>query len=498
MHATAGRAKPNDEGDRRKIDQEILALAVPALGALALDPVLSLIDTAFIGRLGDSEPLAGVGIASIVLSMSFSTFNFLAMATTPLVARALGSQSMTSSDTRSSRSVKNAGRTDATSPMLQSSLSDRDEEKGSTSRIISAGIYLSVMIGCIAGSTLFLNAVPLCRALGASPGVLPHAVAYLRARVAVFPFVLTSFVGNGSFRGLKDTRTPFAIALVANAVNLVLDPILIFSCGLGAQGAAIATSVSQVVAVTLMLMSMIRRKRLYIVDLLRIPKVQDVVPLLRAGAALTVRTFSILGTVAYATATASTLGSASMAAFEITRQLFVFHAMILDSIAAAAQALVSNLMAQKSFMQARRVANRTLQLGALFGSFIGIAAVTSGAALPGIFTRSRETRDLTVSCIRIACLCTPLNGSVFALDGILAATRDYSYMALAIAFAGFLAVSALTVVRWVGGGVAAVWAALNVLMMARGLVLFARYCGRNSPVPSIQRCQSLAQQAEDA
>jgi Na+-driven multidrug efflux pump len=188
--------------------------------------------------------------------------------------------------------------------------------------------------------------------------------------------------------------------------------------------------------------------------------------------------------VAYATATASTLGTASLAAFEITRQMFVLHAMVLDSIAAAAQAMVSSFLAQGAMMQARVVANRSLQLGALFGAFIGISAVALGSSLPGLFTSDPEIRRLAVSCIRVASICTPLNGAVFALDGVLAAARDYSFMAVAIAVAGFVAVIALTAVRWAGGGVAAVWGGLNVLMVARAVVLIFRYTSRSSPVTS--------------
>ena len=66
-------------------DREILALALPALGALAADPLVSLIDTAFVGRLGAPE-LGALGVVSAVFAVSFFLFNFLAFATTPLVA----------------------------------------------------------------------------------------------------------------------------------------------------------------------------------------------------------------------------------------------------------------------------------------------------------------------------------------------------------------------------------------------------------------------------
>jgi putative MATE family efflux protein len=458
--------------DRLSIDREIASLALPALGALALDPILSLVDTAFIGRLGGAAPIAGLGIASIVLSISFSVFNFLAMATTPLVANAVRSRAIKLSAISQPELIDESS----------SASSHRGMAQGAASRVITAGFFLSVSIGLASGSFIVLKAPAMCAMLGASPAVLPHAVAYLRARAVVAPVVLVSYVGNGAFRGLKDTRTPFIIAAVANMANLILDPLLIFTFDMGIRGAAVATSVSQVIAVVLMLASLVRNGHLRSEDLRRIPLAGEIIPFLSAGVALTIRTLSILGTVAYATATASTLGTASLAAFEITRQMFVLHAMVLDSIAAAAQAMVSSFLAQGAMVRARVAANRSLQLGAIFGACIGIIAVSLGSALPGLFTSDPEIRSLAVSCIRVASICTPLNGAVFALDGVLAAARDYSFMAVAIAVAGFVAVIALTAVRWAGGGVAAVWGGLNVLMLARAAVLIFRYSSRSSPV----------------
>ncbi len=159
--------------------------------------------------------------------------------------------------------------------------------------------------------------------------------------------------------------------------------------------------------------------------------------------------------------------------------------MALDSIAAAAQALVSGLLARGRFVRARLVSNRALQLGAICGALIGLSAVAAGPALPSLFTRSVEASDLAVWCIRTAAVVTPLNGAVFALDGVLAAANDFSYMAFAIAMAGLAAFVALTAVRVVGGNVVAVWGALNVLKASRALVLLFRYFSKGSPIPRL-------------
>ena len=74
---------------RSRFDCEIFKLGIPAFGALAADPLVSLVDTAFVGRLGASE-LGSLAVAAAVFGVAFALFNFLAYGTTPLVAAAMG------------------------------------------------------------------------------------------------------------------------------------------------------------------------------------------------------------------------------------------------------------------------------------------------------------------------------------------------------------------------------------------------------------------------
>lgn len=441
-------SRSDDASAARSLDREIIALALPALGALALDPLLSLIDTAFVGRLGVSA-IAGVGLSTIVLNISFSIFNFLCISLTPLVASATASSNSPSA----------------------------------ASRVISAGLLLAFFLGLLSATGISLFAVPLCVWLGATADAIAPAVAYLRARAIASPFALMSLVANGALRGYRDLRTPFFVAAVANLLNVILDIFLIFYVGMGVAGAAYATSLSQVFAVIAMMVALVRRGRLRVRDLLRIPRVEELRPMLGAGVMLTIRTLSLLMTIAYATATAAAKGVSALAAYELCRQLWIFKATVLDSFAAAAQALVASAMATGATKRARKIANRCLQLAAAAGAVIGVAAIAAGTRLPALFTSSVPVRQTATQCIRVAAICAPLNGFVFALDGILTACSDYRYMAGAIALASFTTCVALTGVRFFGGGVVAVWGGLNLLMVARAAVLFARYMSASSPIP---------------
>lgn len=191
------------------VDRRILALAVPALGTLAADPLLSLVDTAFVSRLG-TVPLAALGVDTALFSFAFFAFNFLAYATTPMVARRLGAGDDTG-----------AG------------------------RVVAQAVYLALGLGVVTATALIVFAPGLVRLMQASGEVVEPAVSYLRIRALAAPAMLVVTAGHGAFRGMHDTRTPLGVTFAANVANAVLDPVLIFGLGWGIEGAAAATVVAQ-------------------------------------------------------------------------------------------------------------------------------------------------------------------------------------------------------------------------------------------------------------
>lgn len=520
--ATAGAAGAAGGGlTTAELDATIWALAIPALGSLLCEPVLSLVDTAFIGRLPSAAALGGLGIATLVTNSAYALFGFLGVATTPLVARP-------------------------------------PPRVGTASAAIATSLSLALAAGSVLGVALYVGAVPLAVGMGATPGVtLPHTVGYLRGRAVAAPAVLGLLSIHGAYRGLRDTITPLRITVAANVVNLVLDPVLIFGAGLGAAGAALATSASQVLALGFLLRRLVADGLLRPADMRRVrPRWWG--PLLRAGAALTVRTGAILATVAAAGATAAGGGAVASAAFEITRGLWVLSAMALDSLAHAAQALVAGAMPRTpaadggvvvaaapaggpvatagtpppaaataaaspaaaapaaaaprrgrrpppappgggSVALARRYATRALTLSLGAGVAVGAAAFAAAPFLPRLFTLHAPTAAAAASCVRVAAVAMPINAVVFVLDGVLAGVCDWPFLAAAVAAAGAAGLAALAAVRSAGvvvaasptaAGVGWVFAALNVLMAARAAALVGRFFQRGGPLddrPSVRR-----------
>ena len=162
-------------------DREILRLAIPALGALAAEPLYVLVDTAIVGHLGTPQ-LASLAIAATVLSTAFTIFNFLTYGTTAQVARLHG-----------------AG---------------QEEE---AARLGAQAQWLSLIIGAALLVLVEALAHPLALLMGAEGEVLDGAVLYLRIAALGAPAFMLASAGQGYLRGIGDLGTPLRILIAAHA-----------------------------------------------------------------------------------------------------------------------------------------------------------------------------------------------------------------------------------------------------------------------------------------
>lgn len=430
-----------------EINRNIAKIALPALGTLALDPLVALADMACVGHLG-ATALGGVGIGNNVFNIFFTCFNFLGLATTPAIARAYARK-----------------------------------DEAEASRLIAQALWVAVISGATAFLTLSFFTRPILTFFGANSLILPHATAYLRARIFAAPFCLSAMVGNGTFRGFQDTRTPLFVGLFANTLNLILYPSLIFFLKLGTRGAGIAMATGQIAAGSTLLMLMVRTRKLRLRDLKKGPRPAEIFPLLRSGGVLSVRTLSIFSTISYATATAARLGNTEVAAFEIGRQIFALFAKLLDAISVAAQALVALALGKGDDKLARTTASRILRLGFIMGcGFVAILMLAMNGA-PSAFTVNPAVRNMVSLTFPFMAVIQPINGLVFVFDGIYTAGRKFSLLSAAIFIAACSASTFLYFVRRMNLPLQYVWIGLNIMMVLRASILGILYLSKWSPVP---------------
>ena len=390
---------------RHPADKSILALGVPALGALAADPLYSLADTAFVGNLG-AEELGAVAVGTAAFTASFWLFSFLAYGVTPRVARFVGAND------------------------------DRN-----AARIGVQALFMATLIGVVVTLLGVVFAGPVVRLLGAGPDIQDLAESYLRIRVLSAGAVLVAQVGHGWLRGAQNTRTPMFIAVGGALLNVGLDYLLIYTFGMGVQGAAWATVAGQYVAAGAFLLILTRNFN-RAGAAWRFER-EVAVGLLRIGADLVVRTGALLGALTLATSVAARMSLDSLGAWQITMQLFLFLSLVLDSVAIAAQALVGKHLGAGTRTEVRAVSVRLMEWGLLIGLVMGLVLYLGRSELASLFSSDESVVESAAWLLAWLAAVQPLSALAFTLDGILIGASDTRFLAqsMVVSSVSFAAVS---------------------------------------------------------
>lgn len=416
---------------KRRYDRRIIGLALPALGALAADPLITLVDTAFVGRIGTTE-LAALGVNAAIFGLAFFAFNFLAYGVTPLVSQALGR-----GDT---------------------------EQAG---RVIANGLVAAVALGLLVAAVLEAAAGPILDLMGATDDLGREAIGYLRIRGAAAPAVLIITLGHGAFRGYADTTTPFVVTLGLNIVNLVLDPLLIFGLDWGLTGAAVATLVAQWVGAGWFLLLLMRRLGVSFAP----SSARELLGLLKVGRDIVIRTTALLVTFTVATRVATAIGEVQVAAHQIAIQLLIFLALLIDSLAIAAQTLIARFIGEERIGDAWALSRRLLELGAIVGLALAVLLVATRSVVPAWFTSEVEVQEALKGIWLILALLQPLAALVYVWDGIVLGAADFGYLAGAMVVSMAAAVGLMALVVPLEWGLAGVWWSFGVLTIVRAVTL---------------------------
>jgi putative MATE family efflux protein len=423
---------------RSPYDREIFALALPALGALAAEPLYLLADTAMVGHLG-TEQLAALAIAATLLSGAFTLFNFLTYGTTAQVARLSGAAA--------------------------------HEEAG---RLAAQALWLASAIGVLLTATLAALAVPLVDLMGADGHTAELAVMYLRIGSLGLPFALIALAGQGFLRGVSDLRTPLVIVVVANVANVLLNLLFIYGFDWGLAGSAWATVVAQLGMGVAFVAALLRAPATS-----RRPSLARMRPLARIGSEIFVRTTALYASFLVAGAVLARVGNDSLAAHQVAFQLFVFLALVLDAVAIAGQVIVGRSLGAGDADEAYRAAKRMIELSIAAGAVFAVVMLALTEVLPRAFTSDADVIDELQKIWPLFALMQPANGAVFALDGILIGAGDTRFLMwgmLAASLLVFVPVALASLA--LDFGIVGVWCGLLGLIAARLVTCGWRFRGR--------------------
>lgn len=368
----------------------ILALTLPATLSLIAEPLVGVVDTAFVAQLG-SVQLASLGVGATAISSVLWIFNFLSISTQTEVAQALGR---------------------------------KDQQRAA--EISSLALLLGVLFSVGVIVIMFPGAPLVSRLLGAEAAVEANAVLYLRVRLLGAPAVLVSLIGFGVLRGLQDMRTPLIIAAAVSLLNVGLDYPLIFGWGVipawGVAGAAAASVTAQYIGAVWT--SVIIARRLGIVW--HVSRA-DVGALLRVGGDLFVRTGLLTLFILITTRIANQIGPEAGAAHQGLRTIWFMLGYMMDGFAVTAQSLVGYFYGAKAIALARRAAGMNVLWGLILGGALTLAMLLLEPYLVALLIPADAVGVLGRAWV-IAALIQPVAALAFVTDGIHWGTGDYTFL----------------------------------------------------------------------
>lgn len=426
--------------------RRIFALAFPALGVLAAEPLYLLFDIAVVGRLG-ALPLAGLAVGGLVLALVSTQLTFLSYGTTARAARLHG-----------------AGREpDAVAEGVQAT-------------------WLALGLGTLILVVMQLLAGPVTTVIAGNADIAAEAERWLRIALFGAPLILVGMAGNGWLRGVQNTVRPLRFVTVGLGTSAVCCPVLVHGL-LGTPrwelaGSAVANVIGQVVSATLFVHALLR------VGVSLRPRWSVMHTQLVLGRDLILRSLAFQACFLSAAAIASRVGAAAVGAHQVVLQLWNLVSLMLDSLAIAAQALVGAALGVGDARAAARLAWRITRWSTAFAAGLAAAFAVGRTVVPALFT----TDPAVLGQIGVAwwffVAIMPAAGVVFALDGVLLGAGDAVFLrnaTLTCALVGFLPLIWCSLLfDW---GLAGIWAGLTVFIMLRMLAVLRRVRSTRWAVP---------------
>ncbi|KAA3465201.1 protein DETOXIFICATION 42-like [Gossypium australe] len=419
---------------RDELGSEIVNIAVPATLALLADPIASLIDTAFIGRIGAVE-LASVGVSVAIFNqISRITMFPLVSITTSFVAEEEATSKPSTEAEQDANPERESDVNQELVPLTGNGNVKKSQPDGNSKKHVpsaSSALVIGSMLGIFQTLFLIFAAKPLLGYMGVnseSP-MLNIAQQYLTLRSLGAPAILLSLAAQGVFRGLKDTKTPLYAIIIGDSMNVILDPILMFVLRLGVKGAGIAHVVSQYLIFLILLWRLAGKIELCPPNFkeLQFSRFLKSGEWFTYGFQLLIKVISTTSCVTVAASLAARQGPNSMAAFQVCLQIWLATSLLADGLAVAGQAILASSFAKKDYEKIVATASRVLQ-------FI---AVTQ-----------------------------PINTLAFVFDGVNYGASDFAYSAYSMVLVAVVSIFCLFILSSSSGYIG-IWIALTIFMNLR-------------------------------
>lgn len=426
--------------------KEINRLAIPALFAGIAEPLLSIVDTAFVGHMPQlaKESLAAVGLVGVFLSMIIWILGQTRSAISTTISQYLGAKRL--------KEVQN---------------------------IPAQAIFILLILSFFIVAISFPFAKSIFKLYNADDVLLDLSVKYFHIRVFGLPFTLFTFALFGVFRGLQNTFYPMIIAITGALTNVVLDYILIYGISgviapMNIEGAAYASIISQILMAILAVIFLYKKTDIKLK--LQFPFNPEMKNLVYMILNLFVRTFALNTALYFGSSFATKYGNDSLAAYTISVNIWFFFAFIIDGYASAGNILSGKLFGAKNFSQLEVLGNKLTKYGISLGVFLAAISFLLYYFIGNMFIKDDDVLLQFYSVFWIVLIMQPINGIAFIFDGIFKGLGFMKYLRNTLLIATFFGfVPTILILDYFDLKLYGIWIAFTIWMVFRAGILFFKF-----------------------
>lgn len=359
------------------VPRAVILLSIPMVLEMVLESVFAVTDVFFVSRLG-AAAVAAVGLTESLLAITYALAMGISIAVTAVVSRRWGEH-------------------------------DRDGAAHAAAQALLLGVGVALVIGV---SGVFF-AEQLLRLMGADDAVVAIGVGYTRVMLGGEVTIILLFLLNAAFRGVGDAAIAMRVLWIANAINIVLDPLLIFGVGpfpeMGVTGAAVATTVGRGVGVLIAFRTLVRpghRLNVTAAHFRLDPAV--ILSVIRLSGTATLQ--FLIGTASWIglVRLIATFGSTALAGYTVAIRLVVFGILPSWGLSNAAATMVGQALGARDpdrAVEAVRVAGR---YNLVFLGALGVAYLAMAPWVVGWFGSDPAVMAVAERALRIVALGFPL------------------------------------------------------------------------------------------
>jgi MATE family multidrug resistance protein len=418
---------------------QVFAIAGPAMVANLTTPLIGIVSTTAIGRLGDATLLGGVAMASVLFDCMFWLFGFLRMSTVAFTAQSLGA--------------------------------------GETSEL-RAILLRGLIVAAVVGAALIALQVPLATillsAMGGSEGVTQAAKTYFVIRIWSSPLALGNYVVLGWLIGQARARLALGTQVAINLINMAATVLLVLVFDFGIAGAAIAAVIAEAAGLVLGLLiarhlsnGQFAASRALLFDRPKLTR------MLAVNRDIMIRTASLIAAFLFFTAQGARAGDMTLAANAVLNNFLLISAFFLDGLANAAEQLCGRAYGARDKAAFAGAVKLVVTWG--FGFAVAVAAcfLLFGTTFIDMMTASAEVRRIASDFLPFVIFAPLLGVFAFAFDGIYIGATWARDMRNLMVLSLLIFLGAWFTLRSFGN--AGLWGALLVHYAARGGLEALRY-----------------------